>query len=493
MRPAHVLGVGLVLLAVASLCAQMRWAHDIKQTAAGVSTTLLRQQSGPAADPNTIVAPSTATARPTEPVFNRAVFNQTAFRHGFTSRFPNDTRGIVMCLHDNMAALGISLIQELRLLNNSLPIQVYTCLDEELSNATRSLVLEVDTLNRTEIVDVCRSVLDAKYMLQWEAVEYQNFFLKILAVLHTTFDEVLLLDADDIFLANPDVLWTIDSYVETGTLFFYDRQINFEQFFNTVLLWDHTLLNRLFDSFPYDKFGLQQPPVTDQLRASRAWQHQTAHEQDSSVVLLHKSRLGLPMLQVLWYLVDTVRYEQTYTGDKEYFWLSCLLSNVSYAFSPHPAAVVSRLDDMAKHPDTLCGSLTHYLPVKSPNPPLLHVNGKDILWPYYDSNTTFWANATWAEKEAYLVSAIPKHVTPLQANRSFEADRDKLDQTCLVHQGAVPIAAPYFASFVARRIHHTIAAAQVVVTKPPPVMFDPEAIISFDAVDAAKFENYRDS
>ncbi|EQC40354.1 hypothetical protein SDRG_02255 [Saprolegnia diclina VS20] len=403
-------------------------------------------------------------------------FNQTAFQRGHVSRFPHATRGIVVCLYEKIAAMGISLIQDLRLLNNSLPIQVYTCLRSELSAATRARILAADVLDAIEIVDVCRLLVKHTPYLRRirNARAYQSYYIKNVALLHTHFDDVMLLDADDIFLRNPDVLWDTPPFQSTGTLFFYDRQIDYTQFFNTPLSSNETGLHSLFREFPYARFNLTRLEPSAQLRQSKAWQHATAHEQDSSVVLVRKSRVGHTMLQVLWHLVHELRREPAYArfglswGDKEYFWLACALANASYAFSEHAAAVVSLPDDMALHNETLCGSLAHYLPEASATPPLLYINGQYILTPprhqgnhNQTSNNTVWSSASsWAAKTEALIAAIPEYVTPRHAERTFEPHRGGLNDACLIGQGATRIDAVGYREILIRRIQNTMAAAQ---------------------------------
>ncbi|KDO25538.1 hypothetical protein SPRG_20661 [Saprolegnia parasitica CBS 223.65] len=361
--------------------------------------------------------------------------------------------------------MGISLIQELRWLNNTLPIQVYTCFPSELSNDTRSRILAADALDAIEMVDVCQLLVDHTPYLRnvWDATTYQSYYIKILALLHTHLDDVLVLDADDIFLSNPDVLWGLLPFQTTGTLFFYDRQLDYTQFFNTPTSYNETLLHTLLHSFPYARFNLTRPVLSPQLQQSKAWQHATAHEQDSSVVLLRKSRVGHAMLQVLWHLVHELRHESTYAGgDKEYFWLACVLANASYAFSEHAAAVVSLPDDMALHNETLCGSLAHYVPEASVDPPLLYINGQYILTPPRELDDALQPhNTSWAtQMEDALIAAIPQYVTPRHAEREFVPFRGELSDTCLIGQGAKRIAAVGYHEILTRRIQNTIAAAQ---------------------------------
>nr|AIG56246.1 secreted protein [Achlya hypogyna] len=417
-------------------------------------------------------------------------YEASVFQANHTPRFPDATRGIVMTLHNNMAALGISLIQELRRLGNRLPIQVYHCFTGELLEATRNLLRQTDPLDLVEIVDVCPVLLqNGVFATHWSALDYQSYLLKVVALLHTSFDEVMLLDADAIFLQNPDVLWSIDAYRRTGTLFFFDRQIDFKLFFNSPAPGGRTLLRHLYVHFPYEAFGLRMPGVSPQLRTSRAWQGATAHEQDSSVVLVRKSQVPPVVFQVMWHLVHYLRTDRVFkaglswyvrivdasqrrkpSGDKEYFWLAFMLADAPYEFSPYAAADVALPEDMVRHPDTLCGNMAHYLPVPDEaKAVLLYVNGNDLLAPYFRAGDLrpLADNATWAEKEAFLVERIPAHVTPRRTERSYEPDRTGFHEACLIHQGAVPIDDPTFRPRVDQRIRETIAAARLVQTKPP--------------------------
>ncbi|EQC31540.1 hypothetical protein SDRG_10712 [Saprolegnia diclina VS20] len=402
----------------------------------------------------------------------------------FQAQSASTGAGIVIPLHNNMAALGVSLILELRRLNSTLPIQIYHCFSGELVDETQALLRATDPLGRVEIVDVCALLLaNGVFPSHWIALEYQSYLIKVLSLLHTSFDQVMLLDADVIFLESPDTLWTMPGYNQTGTLFFYDRQIHVPAFFNTPMTQPKrpgsrkkTLLHHLFQHFPYSAFGLRQPHLSSQLRASSAWQGKTAHEQDSSIVLIHKTRVAPVVWQVLWHLVHHLRFECAYKpglswGDKEYFWLAFALADAPYAFSPFAAANVALPEDMRLHNDTLCGSLAHYLPIETETDAtrLLYINGNDVLSPYWRASKQYAVapNASWNEKEAFLIDRIPSHVTPRRTQRSEEARRAGLNEACLVGQGARHMTDPRFRPQLVQRIQDTIAAARIVQTKPP--------------------------
>ncbi|OQR83366.1 hypothetical protein ACHHYP_14794 [Achlya hypogyna] len=363
---------------------------------------------------------------------------------GYTPKFPWAKRGIVLSLHNHVVPMGASLLQELRALGNYDPVQVYYCLPDELSPVSIDL-LESDPL--VETIDVCSLLLPTRlFANKGAAISFQNFWLKPLALLHSSFDEVMLLDADDIFFENPAQLWNASTYLDLGMVFFYDRVINQTIFLNNpvnVTLPDGSLVEKpyiseFFKLFPLDNYSLPFPhEPSPQLRESMVWNGLTAHEQDSSVVVLDKARAGPNVLRALFILIAESRFLPIVFsyGDKESFWLAFELAGRPYAFSPWACGVVSQPDDMSAHNDTLCGSLAQYWPGNASR--LLYVNGQDIISPYYSQNSPFSHSLDWGGRYLELVGAVPRHVTPRMRRHPERRPRGDLDQTCLVGEGAV--------------------------------------------------------
>ncbi|RHZ34212.1 hypothetical protein DYB26_011444, partial [Aphanomyces astaci] len=205
---------------------------------------------------------------------------------------PYATRGIVLSLHHAMVPIGASLVRELRALGNKDPIQVMHCFEAELPEADRALLLDIEDAN-VEIIDVCSLLVAADLLTAEAATDFQNYWLKPLAVLVTSFDEVMLLDVDNLFVRDPAELWTTPLYLDTGTLFFYDRVLNFNFWLNEAQADGRAYLRIFLETFPYTSFGLHPPTNPSQrLQDSMIYARHTAHEQDSSVVLLQKSRAG---------------------------------------------------------------------------------------------------------------------------------------------------------------------------------------------------------
>ncbi|TMW56166.1 hypothetical protein Poli38472_008814 [Pythium oligandrum] len=359
-------------------------------------------------------------------------------------------RGVIISLHDGILPLGLSLIRDLRCHGSQELIQVYHCFPEELSFQSRILLLTGEP--RLEIIDACSSYVDQNLMSKALASNFQNWWLKPLALIHTDLQQVLILDADVIALRDPAVLRETPEYNQTGTLFFYDRVIKCNLYFNAndPRSLNNQLLRGWIESFDYKSFGLSGPAASEHLLSSFAYARKTCHEMDSSMVAIDKTRAG-KAIDVLWYLITKERMRISFSwGDKESFWLAYLFAQQPYAFSPWGVSVVSSSPnrDMEQHPETLCGSIAQFLPVEDESPELLYVNGKALLHPFplgvEDTKKTKHNNQ--------LFNLNPTHVTPRQARTDKKVASRYFPDECLVGQGSTPLPEGFQRLLLRRRV-----------------------------------------
>ncbi|DAZ96889.1 TPA: hypothetical protein N0F65_008850 [Lagenidium giganteum] len=378
----------------------------------------------------------------------------------------NDTRGVVLCLHDGVLAMGVSLIRELRCLGNTEVIQVYHCLSE-LSAQSIELLQRNDP--HVDVIDVCTELMDSGvFHVELFVKTFQSYWLKPLALYYTNLTEVILMDADAILMRNPADLRSVAGYQRTGTLFFYDRVATFRKFFNRLVLTQPAngeepsrlqLLQLLIDTFPYGDFNLTGPNPSQQLLRSMAYAQLTSHEQDSSLLLVDKSRAGKAM-DVLAYLISNVRFEHNFSwGDKESFWLSFELAHQPYYFSPFGLSLVDSVpnEDLKLHPDTMCGSMAHFLPpvyseVDASAPELLYLNAKALLEPF---PTGLEKNVT---KRSRMYNLNPTHVTPRHRREEYIEKKARKGFECINDMGSTPLP-PLFRRLLMRRRVHFLAVA----------------------------------
>lgn len=374
-------------------------------------------------------------------------------------------RGVIISLHNGVVSMGVSLIRELRCLGNTELVQVYHCLPDELSEEAQALLTRNDS--NVEIIDVCSDYLSRSVMNGGDptipvdnvfagneilARSFQSYWLKPLALYHTKLQEVILLDADAVLMRDPADLRTMSGYERTGTTFFYDRVYAMRRFFNHVDVNGTQMLHQLVDTFDYAQFGLSGPSPSQQLQDSFAFREATAHEMDSSMLLVDKRRAGKAM-DVLKHLITSVRFHLKFSwGDKEAFWLAYELAHQPYFFTPWGLSLLDSVPngDLTKHPESMCGSMAHYVPSEeSANEPpeILYVNGKALLEPF-----PLGVDKSITAERSRMFNINPTHVTPRYRRRDFDAQKSPSFE-CMDNMGAVALPKYFYSRLLRRRTH----------------------------------------
>ncbi|GMF14740.1 unnamed protein product [Phytophthora lilii] len=345
-------------------------------------------------------------------------------------------RAVLMCMHDGVLAMGVSLVRELRCLGNQELVQVYHCGPKELSEKSKNVLFSID--DRLELVDVCSDLVQRGVITKEMALKFRNWWIKPLAMYHTDVRHVILMDVDDIITRDPATLRGLKPYQTTGTTFFYDRvHSNCGAFVNGKDGGLH-YLKKLFATFNYTQFDVVggNSPSPKALK-SFAYTGRACHEMDSSLVLV----------------------------DKETFWLSFELAHVPYSFSPWGVSVVSSTPnkDMSKHPESLCGSILQYMPVEEEDPEMLYVNGKALLDPYpegVDFGPKMQKNNMFNTLPTHMAPRLPRTVLH-KVNKTGAAGDEKMQAECLVGLGATPLPESFAGNLLRRRLHFLGATAGV--------------------------------
>ncbi|KAG2776649.1 hypothetical protein PC129_g3515 [Phytophthora cactorum] len=361
-------------------------------------------------------------------------------------------RGVVTCIHNGVVAMGVSLIRELRCLGNQELVQVYHC-GSELSEQSKKLLFSID--DRLELVDVCGDLVEQGVLEQEMANKFRNWWIKPLAMYHTDVRHVMLMDVDDISIKDPATLRDLKPYKTTGTTFFYDRvHSNCYEHVNGKDGDEH-YLKKLFASFDYDRFNVTGGNSPSQhVLESFAYTGKTCHEMDSSLVLVDKERAGQIVMEIMLWFITEERFRFRYSfGDKETFWLAFEMAHVPYAFSPWGVSGVSSTPnrDMELHPNTLCGSILHYLPVDDRDPEMLYVNGKALLDPYPEGLKEV-PKARWNN----MFNVLPTHMTPRLPRTVLSkfGDEENIYSECLIGLGSTPLPELFTGSLLRRRLHY---------------------------------------
>ncbi|ETV92109.1 hypothetical protein, variant 4 [Aphanomyces invadans] len=378
--------------------------------------------------------------------------------------FSSIRRGIIVCVFDAMIPMAASLVLELRALGNTELIQMYHC-NGELSAASYRILYMIDA--HLEIVDVCKDFVASGRLSTSKVSDFRSFWLKPLALVHTRLVEVILLDADDLLFHDPSQLWQVPGYKKTGTIFFFDREVAKAEYLNSRSIHRFQRmqnLHALIETFDYARFGLVKQP-SEYLQSTLAWNGHSAHEQDSSIVVINKAIAPLA-IDVLLHLVLVTRYQLEFSyGDKELFWLAFELAHVPYSFSPWANTAAAMPGDMAQHPDTICGGLAQWMPLADAKSVLLHINGGYIFNPYIDHDVHSMQDA--AGRTHQLLAAIPSHVSrQRKRSKPLTTPEDKANpdgywpQECLYKRGSEAMR-PQDVASIQRRVHSAVRIASL--------------------------------
>ncbi|KAF9138838.1 hypothetical protein BGX30_008666 [Mortierella sp. GBA39] len=243
-------------------------------------------------------------------------------------------RGLVFCAGNNQFEFVVTSIQAVRSrLKSTLPIQVFHMGDGDMSPARQDYLRQMAA--DVEIIDVTK-ILDNDYM------RLGGWSIKPFAMLASSFEEVMFVDADAYFLQDPAVLFQDPGYLATGALFFYDRTL-----FPGWTVGSDWLksITPILSSFP---------------RISRMFRLKSAHEQESGVVLINKKTrflglMGTCKMNGKWER-DLVSYK-IFHGDKETFWVGFEMIQEPYVFMRNYGGVIGEL--RPDNENSVCGAQLH--------------------------------------------------------------------------------------------------------------------------------------
>ena len=247
------------------------------------------------------------------------------------SSFKPGSKGIVIPTGKGTFRYACHLVSSLRdVLKSELPIQIIYAGDDDLPPDYRYMITRLGA--RVEALDILKILDDTTLQLATG-----GWAIKAFAALASTFEQVLLVDADVVFVQKPEAIFDQHAdYKSTGALLFHDR-----------LLWQGAFQDR--HTWWEKEMEGHVPSAT--LNKSKVYNDGYAEEGDSGVVALHKGRLDVFMglLHICWQNTHAVRESITYKicyGDKESWWFGLELSGASYAFEEHYGSMLGSIKEV---------------------------------------------------------------------------------------------------------------------------------------------------
>ncbi|KAM9927642.1 hypothetical protein OXX59_002399 [Metschnikowia pulcherrima] len=237
-------------------------------------------------------------------------------------------RGIVISLDDANAEFACRLLQVLHHLSNTLPIQFIHKGDLSASS--------IDRLSRMAKGKQIVEFMDVSPTLKrGYGTAFRGYNNKWFATLFSTFDEIILMDADVVPFVNPETFFELDGYKRTGAYFFRDRELSERisqaqfDFFTSLIPKSDTIFNFTIDQVNHE---------------NNFFKFRSKHVMESGVVVLqrssHLSGILISLALQYWFRSGRIMY-----GDKDLFWLGQLISgNTKFHFNENAAAAIGTIE-----------------------------------------------------------------------------------------------------------------------------------------------------
>jgi len=223
-------------------------------------------------------------------------------------------RGVVFVIYEKLLLGAYVSVRSLRALGCTLPIEMwYKTSETNVEHPLLRLMVEEFGVYLRVIEDPMAT----------------HFYTKLYAIFYSAFDNVLLLDADNFAVRDPNYLFDTQEFVESGAIFWPD-------------FWKpgNTIFNIHEHSYVWDFFGLDYVDM---------------FEQESGQVMINR-RMHYKALNVLMYygfsLPRAHEELRLVWGDKDLFRFAWLKSKSSFYMTPRPPGSAG-----TKHPDydLFCG------------------------------------------------------------------------------------------------------------------------------------------
>ncbi|KAK1934636.1 hypothetical protein P3T76_011245 [Phytophthora citrophthora] len=340
------------------------------------------------------------------------------------------TRGIVIPVYEPIVKIAASLILELRTMGVDAPVEMPHCGDVSLES--QNLLKQKAALGSIRFYDVCELAHaatiegNATKKVFCEDIDtchtkFRSFDIKVISLVFSKFEEIMMVDADTAFFVNPTILWESEKYKATGTLLMNDR-IAHEIYFMAErvrgsgnLSFQHRYMSK-FDPAPFrsiptmerKKATVSNPaPVTlkfepsDYLLTSNSWTLRTGHQVDSSIMFWNKKKQprATAILGSFKSLSD-IGSPPSY-GDKELYFYAAELAESQYSFSDHAiGAVGTEYHDYGENNSTLCGDMAQVFPIKQATldeVPLFYLNSDRVLHFKPEAESVYYMKARMAD------------------------------------------------------------------------------------------------
>ncbi|OQS06109.1 hypothetical protein THRCLA_20440 [Thraustotheca clavata] len=356
-------------------------------------------------------------------------------------------RGIVICVHEGNFAAALSLITELICLGNQFPIELHHCTKTELPTDLE-IALKHSVFANTKVVDSCAMAAEQNIPRPSLFAKSSQSWLKPLALLMSSFDQVMVIDPYTMFVRSPQTLWECDGFMSTGALFFHERNLVPAEKADgryTHLLRKYTDLYLRDPSIKATDIKLSNSFVS-LLRTS----FDSLSTIDPSFFIVHKTKFGDRLPRLLKQLLLNLPRDQSFkwlTPHDAIHFLFELMHEPTYV-SPLGANTLNFPSDLELHPNVFCGPIAQRWPELD-----LHQN--DTLF-FVQSSTLLNPSPLALQDKVYTYQGyndVSSSITPLQLPQAFQQNLQYPTCQSNIAQWE-DLQASFYSSLARRRAHY---------------------------------------
>lgn len=329
--------------------------------------------------------------------------------------------GIVMSASSKYSRDIVKFIHVLRALGNKLPIQIIyrsdllvraktailsaaysskeELLGEQLSSSRilKQMFPKFD-INSDEFMDKDFPVQDVTFvdflpaLLTRSKTHFGNYNNKIVALFFSTFENVLLFDADTVPLVTPELILQLKEFTETGAFFFRDRSLRDSNDWIETNFFSKLMPHQ---SSPLDMaMGIK--PVTEHTMANKymtGWRH----HQEAGLVVFNKKRHFSSLFSLFALALWNEPIKSLIWGDKEMYWLAMsMMGDEDYTFNKYGAASIGKTTEDVS---LKLYNNTRAVEVCSSHPGHVHEDGR-LLW--INSGFSYCKKNGWARDQKHF-------------------------------------------------------------------------------------------
>lgn len=269
-------------------------------------------------------------------------------------------RGIVISFAEQSIPELKRLLKVLRLSKNKLPIQlvhrgdVYQDSLQQLVDIARNPIMLDDNSIVDENPQNIWFVNAARSLTPDHANLFERFANKWIAVLFSSFEEIILMDSDVVPFDNLENLFLAEEYKDNQAYFFKDRAIG--QYLSSSNKNLYRLLLPL--SSEYELFNIAKP--TAFTTGNDFFKYGYSHLMESGVLVIKKSN-HLPGLLISTAMQLWPETSGSIYGDKELFWLGqSIAGNENYTFNKFPAGAIGKFKQQDDKTSICSTQLGHF-------------------------------------------------------------------------------------------------------------------------------------